>query len=174
MFYLNQFSGKTNLFKQNFIAILSVLFIATACSENEKPNNPTGDNNTSDLTASNWQTVIKDVYGFDITAPVGWTFKEGKRQSSAPSYSIQFTTTAEDFDAEYLAFVQYIFDLTASIVPSKGNYDDDGTIEEIPTMMGILMPLWNFDTPKYAIQLDIMESKTTKTAQIYMVALKSL
>lgn len=137
---------------------------------------PQGADN-GDLTANNWQQIITEKYDFELTVPAGWTFKQGEKQTTA-SYSLQFTTEAADFKPEYEAFAQYIFDLTAAIDPAKNNHDGDfesgykgDKISEIPTMMGeILLPIWLFDTSKYIIQLDIMDSESTKTVQIYLVA----
>jgi hypothetical protein len=166
---------------KKILLITLVLMLSMLTVYGKKTDSPSNTNNANTLTSDNWQQVIKDVYDFDLTVPSGWTFKEGKKQSLAPSYHIQFTTEAADFKAEYEAFAQYIFDLTAKIVPDPGNfestdypdYDVAKKLTEIPTMMNILSPIWYFKTPKYTIQIDIMGSETTKTAQIYFVALKA-
>lgn len=142
-------------------------------------NNGGSTENADTLTASNWQKVIKEVYGFDLTVPAGWTFKEGGKQSAAPSYNVQFTTEAEDFKAEYETFVQFIFALTEKITPATGNHSGEypdytgDKMDEVPKIMGeILAPIWCFDTSKFIVQVDIMESEDNKTVQLYFVAAK--
>jgi hypothetical protein len=151
-----------------------LITFAGCSSDDDNKGNPITPNDDNALTASNWNSVVKDVYDFNLTVPTGWTFKQGKKESQSPSYSIQFTTNADDWEAAWDEFMEYIFDLTANVTPAKGNYDGDGEkLEEIPTMLGYKMPIWNFDTPKRAIQIDLMDDSTTKTVQIYMVTTKT-
>jgi hypothetical protein len=136
------------------------------------------------LTDSNWQKVIRDIYGFDLNVPSGWTFKSGKKTNINPAYYVQFTTTAADFEAEYGTFMQYVFDLTAKVTPADGNFNMDmddnyawhmtDKLTEIPTMMGIPLPLWYFNTSKYAIQISLDDSETSKMARITLIAVKSI
>ena len=187
-----KFVEKTNQKTPNFLLVgakmmmfaIAISFAITACGGDDKtpnPNNPSGNPNTSDLTASNWQSVIKDVYGFDLNVPAGWTFKKGAKTNINPAYYVQFTTTANDFEAEYSAFMQYIFDLTEAVSAVDGNYNADllpfvklERIHEIPKMMGIPFPLWYFDSPKYSIQISLDDAASTKIAQITLVAVKTL
>ncbi|MDR0917219.1 MAG: hypothetical protein LBN02_08570 [Oscillospiraceae bacterium] len=138
-----------------------------------------GADDADTLTAANWQQVIKEVYGFDLTVPSDWTFREGKKQNINPAYSVQFTLGDGDFAASYSAFAQHVFDLTAALsaggnFKSTGspNYDVAETLTEIPNVYGIIMPLWCFDAPKYTIQVDISKDEVQKIAQIYLVAVK--
>jgi major membrane immunogen (membrane-anchored lipoprotein) len=143
-----------------------------------------GANNNGDdadtLTNTNWQQVIKDVYGFDLTVPSGWTFKEGKKQNINPAYSVQFTLNDGDFAASYKAFAQHVFDLTDAL-SDGGNFKSTGSpdynvaekLTEIPSVYGIISPLWCFEAPKYTIQVDISKDEAQKIAQIYLVAVKS-
>ena len=156
-----------------FMMAIVISLVTVSCSKDDNGDSGDGGDNT-ELTATNWQKVIKDVYGFDLNVPSGWTFKQGKKESITPSYSVRFTTAAADFETEYTAFMQYVFDLTGKVTPAKGNYNDNGKLDNIPEMMGIPMPLWKFDTPKYAIQIDLADDGSTKTVQIYLVALNSL
>jgi hypothetical protein len=135
--------------------------------------------NADALTIANWQRVIKDVYGFDLNVPSGWTFKEGKKQTINPSYSVQFTLNDGDFETSYKAFAQHVFDLTAAL-SAGGNFKSTGSpdynvaeqLSEIPNAYGIIMPIWCFEAPKYTIQVDISEDEAKKIAQIYLVAVK--
>jgi hypothetical protein len=121
------------------------------------------------ITAANWQQIIKDAYGFDLTVPSGWTFKQGQKTNINPSYTVQFTTTAADFSAAFAALMQHVFDLTASVVPAKGNYSEDGVkLNEIPTIMGVPYELWYFDTPKLSVQVSFVDAEATKTAAILL------
>ena len=173
------FQNRKNVFLSATRVLTMTLFIGlitVSCGkDDDNGDDNNGNGNDTELTAANWQKVIKDVYDFDLTVPTGWTFKQGKKENTNPAYSVQFTSTAADFKAEYSKFMQHLFDLTEKITPAKGNYNEDGEqLNEIPDIMGIPMPLWLFDTPKYAIQVDLMDAETTKTVQIYLVALKSL
>ena len=133
-----------------------------------------GNTNNDDVyTADNWQSTLADKYGFTLTVPEGWTFKEGKRQT-AVSDSVQFTIESDDFSAASTAFIQHIFDLTAAVSGEDGNYETENGVpsvhyEEIPDMMGIMMPIWKFTSGGDIIQIDIGTSASSKMAQIYLV-----
>ena len=161
-----------------FVMAIAISFAVVSCGKDDKNDEDDGDDGKVEataLTAANWQKIIKDVYGFDLTVSTGWSFNEGDKQTTAPSYYVKFTTTAADFKTEYSTFMQHVFDLTKAITPAKGNYDETGKkLDAIPTMMGEPFPLWLFDTSKYTVQLDITAAETTKTVQIYLVALKKL
>jgi hypothetical protein len=147
------------------------------------PGTAQGGSNSNDadtLTNADWQQVIQDVYGFGLTVPPGWTFKEGKKQNINPAYSVQFTFNDGDFETAYQAFAQHVFDLTDAL-SDGGNFKSTGspdysaaeTLTEIPGAYGIIMPLWCFEAPKHTIQVDISDDATQKIAQIYLVAVKS-
>ena len=143
-------------------------------SENSGNNN--GGNNGDDesaFTADNWQSTLADKYGFTLTVPEGWTFKEGKRQTDI-SDSVQFTIESDDFSAASTAFIQHIFDLSAAVSGEDGNYETENGVpsvhyEEIPDMMGIMMPVWKFTSGSDIIQIDIGTSASSQMAQIYLV-----
>lgn len=174
------------------LAFVLAISLLTACGSKKNDTDSTGKNSTpktsqndnsnseDTLTTANWQKVIKEVYGFNLTVPSGWTFKEGKKQTVNPSYSVQFTLDNGDFATAYPAFAQHIFDLTAAL-STGGNFKSTGSpdydvaeqLSEIPNGYGIMMPIWCFESPKYTIQLDISEDEAQKIVQIYLVAVKS-
>jgi hypothetical protein len=145
----------------------------------------------TELSASDWQKVVKVNYDFDLTMPSGWTFNEGKKTNVNPAYYVNFTTEAEDFKAASNALHQYWFDLTASIIPADGNFEifSEIVVNEKGDPIGRkdvkgnrfteltlnkfidrLQPqLWYFNTPKGAVQLDFSSSEKAKMVQISLV-----
>jgi hypothetical protein len=157
-----------------FFMALAISFAVVSCGKDDDGKDGDEGGNDTALTAANWQKTVRDVYGFDLTVPSGWTFKQGKKENINPAYSVQFTTTAADFQAAYLAFMQHVFDLTEKVTPATGNYDGEGKLDEIPVMMGsIYFPLWIFDTAKYAVMIDLSDAEATKTAQINLIATRT-
>ena len=155
-----------------FVMAIAISFAIVSCGKDDKNDEDDGGNDT-EMTATNWQKTIKDVYGFDLNVPTGWTFKKGEKTNINPAYYVQFTTTAADFQAENVKFMQHVFDLTEKVTPATGNYDGDGKLDAIPVMMGFYFALWHFDTPKYSIQVSLDDAEATKTVQITLVAVKT-
>jgi len=154
---------------------ISMALISCGKDDNTKKDDDDNKKDDSELTATNWQKTIKDVYEFDLTVPEGWTFSEGKIVTANTSYDLRFTTENEFKDA-YAELLQYIFDLTEAVVPEDGNFDVDlfdgggklDRFEEIPTMMGEPLPIWYFNTPSYCVQISLDDAPSTKTVQIYL------
>ena len=142
----------------------------------ENSGNHNGGNNGDDesaFIADNWQSTLADKYGFTLTVPEGWTFKEGKRQTDI-SDSVQFTIESDDFDTASTAFIQHVFDLTAEVSDEYGNFEnmENGlpvTITDVPDIMGVMMPIWKFTSGGDIIQIDIGTSASSQMAQIYLV-----
>ena len=152
-----------------FTMAIVIVLVVVSCGKDDKDDDDKGGDDT-EMTAANWQKVIKDVYGFDLTVPTGWTFRQGEQTNINPAYYVQFTTTAANFQTEYEKLLQHVFDLTEKVTPSKGNYNDaDVKFDAVPGL-----EMWNFDTSKYAIQISFQDAEASKIAQIVLVALKSL
>ena len=158
------------------IITLAISMALYSCGKDDNGKNDDNKENESELTATNWQKAIKDVYEFDLTVPEGWTFYEGKIVTANTTYDLRFTTENE-FEEAYSELMQYIFDLTEAIVPEDGNFDVDlfdgggrlGRYEGIPTMMGEPLPIWYFNTPSYCIQISLGDAPSAKIAQIYLI-----
>ena len=158
------------------LALAMAFFMLVACNksnsttatQNRSASEGNGGNSNSNTTV-NWQQEIKETFGFDLTNPTGWTFKELHKVSGS-RYVLQFTTTGNDFDAEYKTFVEYIFNLTKSITPSKGNYDgnlmNDYTGDKITEIPKGLTPSWMFDTQKYAIEVMFSADQSGRVVQM--------
>jgi hypothetical protein len=154
------------------IMVLAIGLVTVSCGKDDDGDNG-GKDETEKVTADNWKKVIKDVYGFDLNVPSGWTFKEGAKTGTNPVYLLKFTTAAADYSAEFAAFMQYMFDLTAAVTPADGNFDvslisgeKGNKYENIPTIMDKPSPLWYFNTSKDCIQVSLGGASATKVAEI--------
>jgi hypothetical protein len=138
------------------------------------------------LTAGDWQKVIKANFDFDLTVPSGFTFKEGRKENINPAYRVDFNVTAADFEAAVKEIHKYLFDLTAKITPADGNFSmvsystpDKPAVkgDKIPELtmnklLGELQPdLWHFNTPKGAVQIALSNSEQNKFVRVTLVFL---
>ena len=168
---------RNGVLKTFTVCLLALLILSLAAcgggnsgdnNSNNSNNNGNNQQNQNELTAATWRDALSEEYGFTLDAPSGWTFSAGSKGST---FYVNFATDAADFDEAYAAFAQNIFDQTAAI--TDGNYEHalwpnvkTADYDEIPKMLGIVFPLWYFNTGAQAIQLTLSDSKTTKTAQI--------
>ena len=140
----------------------------------------------TELTAGDWQKVIKANYDFDLTVPSGWSFKEGKKTNVNPAYDVDFNFTADDFKAALGEVHQYLFDLTAKISSADGNfhmksyYTPDNPAVKGDKIAGLtknsftdkLQPdLWHFNTFKGAVQISLANSESNKFVRVSLVFL---
>ena len=140
----------------------------------------------TELTAGDWQKVIKANYDFDLTVPSGFTFKAGMKENINPAYRVDFNVTGTDFTVALGEIHQYLFDLTAKISSADGNfhmksyYTPDNPavkgdkIEGLTknSFTGELQPdLWHFNTPKGAVQIALSNSETNKFVRVTLVFL---
>lgn len=136
----------------------------------------------TELSAGDWQKAIKANYDFDLTLPNGWSFKDGKKENINPAYRLDFTPSGSDFKAAVNEIHQYLFDLTAKIMPADGNfqmasYTDKTKGERIASLkknefLGELSPdTWHFNTPKGAVQIALAYSEPNKFVRITLVFL---
>ncbi len=138
------------------------------------------------LSAGDWQKVVKANYDFDLTIPAGWSFKEGKKVNDNPSYSLDFTTDAADFTAALETIHRHLFDLTAAITPADGNFamkayrTPDTPAEKGDRIAGVKKnsltgafspEMWHFNTPKGAVQLTLLYSEENKLVLISLTNL---
>ena len=159
--------------------VISLAF--ASCSKDDDDDNG-DDGKDVEMTAENWQKVIKENYDFDLTVPTGWSYKEGKKENINPAYRIDFNTSASDFKAAVQVIHQYLFDLTAKITPTDGNFEMESysplvkgdKITELKenSLTGDLAPaLWHFNTPKGAVQISFSYSEPNKFVRITLVFL---
>ena len=125
--------------------------------------NQGGDNQNDD-----WQTIMKTTYGIDLTLPNGWSFSNIRKTSG---HQFNFNYTGSDFDSAYVALCETMFDLTAAVSGTSGNfiYKDNGyvSIDEIPTIMQVtLNPTWQYNFNSNAFQLGISDYESTSSASM--------
>jgi len=133
----------------------------------------------TELSASDWQAVIKANYGFDLTLPSGWSFSKGNKNNVNPSYQMDFTTTTDKFMAAYNEIHRYFFDLTAKVTPSDGNFNMDSAslkkgepitaLKKQPFTDEIVPTLWYFNTSKGAVQLALVYSEKNKFVRVSLI-----
>jgi hypothetical protein len=139
--------------------MLAVCMFAVSCGDDDKNSDPiddgteqngdgngngNGDNGDNGkptaITADNWQKALKDTYGVELSAPAGWSFKEGEAGAGGNSHGISFTTAAADFDAASEAFAAHIFAVTAA-ASKDGNYASpdakDEPLDDVPVIGGV-------------------------------------
>ena len=196
---------KTVNFKISVIA-LAISFMMVSCGGGNKQQQSSTTESTAvetkdndyanqalwtEMSASDWQKVVKANFDFDLTIPSEWRFEKGEKNGANPSYYVNFITDATDFDATSKVLHQYWFDLTASIVPADGNFNIDMQMVEnekgevvgrkdvkgerfteltINKFINSLQPsLWYFNTPKGAVQISLTFSEKAKMAQISLI-----
>ncbi len=89
------------------LLILAMMFTMTACGGGGAANNAgagTGNGGTTNtdgdgdkvdaIGTSNWQSVVKDKFGVDVTLPTGWTIKNAQIMSGGKGVKLTFNTDA--------------------------------------------------------------------------------
>ena len=161
---------------------LMMVFALAACDTGDDPN-PSGSNNPGtsqndtpggtenqggDNQNDDWQTIMKTTYGIDLTLPNGWSFSNIRKTSG---HQFNFNYTGDDFESAYVALCETMFDLTAAVSGTSGNfiYKDNGyvSIDEIPTIMQVtLNPTWQYNFNSNAFQLGISDYESTSSASM--------
>lgn len=111
---------------------------------------------------SDWQKIIKDTYGFDLTMPEGWVYQE---VDDFIGHEFSFEYTGSDFKADYDALCQQLFELTAAVTADRGNYlygnGDYPAIDEIPSTNAgsdtVLTPVWSYNFGASSIQIALSD-----------------
>jgi hypothetical protein len=203
MYNLINFKKMTTVNFKNSVIVLAIGLVVASCggrggnqqsgtatSEQAKVETKSADyanqETGTQLSASDWQAVVKANYDFDLTVPSGFTFKEGRKENINPAYRVDFNVTAADFKAALKEIHQYLFDLTAKITPADGNFamksyrtPDNPAVkgDKIPELklnafIGELQPdMWHFNTPKGAVQIAIANSEPNKFVRVSLVFL---
>ena len=168
-----------------FLLAAMMVFALAACGDNNTTDpdkdspgvSQSGENNDSqggtenqggDNQNDDWQTIMKTTYGIDLTLPNGWSFSNIRETSG---HQFNFNYTGSDFDSAYVALCETMFDLTAAVSGTSGNfiYKDNGyvSIDEIPTIMQVtLNPTWQYNFNSNAFQLGISDYESTSSASM--------
>ncbi len=177
---------KVNFKMRNVVAIAICFAAATmfsACNKGDDPIEPNGNTpggTTEGITATNWQQTVQNTYGVSLNLPAGWSFKEGKQSGSGIyiTQDIQFTTTADDFDAAFMTFAQQVFNATAAASSQHGNFSAtasnpsviEGKLDALPVAIGtVIMPWYFAKSDGRVIQCTVNDAPTTKTAQVTFI-----
>ncbi|MDR1679483.1 MAG: fibronectin type III domain-containing protein [Prevotellaceae bacterium] len=177
-----------NYFKwRNVVAIaicLAGFTMFNACSDDDKGddgnNNNGGNGGSAGITANNWQQTVKNSYGVNLNLPADWSFKEGAQLGSGiyVTQDIQFTTTADDFDATFMTCAQQVFNATETASSRYGNFSAtasnpsaiENTLNALPVMIGTVIEPWYFaKSDGRVIQCTVSGTSATKTIQLSFI-----
>jgi hypothetical protein len=89
----------------------------------------------TEITAANWQSVIKKRFGIDLTTPQGWLFSDVKAYFSGETVLVIFESGGDNA-AKPRDIARTIFDATKAI-SSEGNFNVDIHSNEAATSVSI-------------------------------------
>jgi ABC-type Fe3+-hydroxamate transport system substrate-binding protein len=164
--------------------LLTILFITTlvltlsACSDdssstNKKDTTTKEENNTSkneessttdikDVTVDNYQMIIKDYFGIDITLPEGWSVKSATSLNGKSDVTMEFTISETE---DWLVFSETIFNQSNTVSTNgiKDIFDDIDftTFEETRNSTGF--PTWKYFYGSSNSSVQVMISEVDNT-----------
>jgi hypothetical protein len=112
--WATRFRPMANFSIRVFTMALAIVLLAVSCGKDGKDDDGGKDGSTKikDVTKSNWQAVVKDYFGIDLSAPNGWTVNEAESLNGQSDVRIEFTAGGT---TDWAAFGVTVFDKTKAV-----------------------------------------------------------
>jgi hypothetical protein len=171
---------------RNLLAIaisLASVTMFSACNKDDDsidPNEKKPGEAIEGVTTDNWQQVLQNSYGVNLSLPAGWSFKEGTQAGNGiyVTHNIQFTTTADDFNDAFMTFAQQVFNATKTASSQYGNFSAtasnpsviENKLDALPVAIGTVIKPWYFaKSDGRVIQCTANSAPSTKTIQLSFI-----